>query len=61
MGNPMVFAQAQAVSPSFPPSLGENTVEVLRDLLGLPAGEIAELGRAGVVVAQAAADNGPRR
>jgi CoA:oxalate CoA-transferase len=49
MGNPMVFAQAEAVPASFPPRLGENTDKVLRDLLGLAESEIAELTNSGAV------------
>lgn len=51
MGNPMVFAEANAAQRSFPPMLGENTVEVLRGVLGIGDDEIAEFARAGAVVA----------
>jgi crotonobetainyl-CoA:carnitine CoA-transferase CaiB-like acyl-CoA transferase len=52
MGNPMVFAEAQGVPASFPPLLGENTAEVLRDVLGLNDDDIAAFAHDGVVVAQ---------
>jgi crotonobetainyl-CoA:carnitine CoA-transferase CaiB-like acyl-CoA transferase len=49
MGNPIALADTPATEPRFPPRLGENTAEVLRDVLGLKAGEIDELVRKGVV------------
>jgi CoA:oxalate CoA-transferase len=49
MGNPIALADTPAPAPRFPPRLGENTAEVLRDVLGLKAGEIDELVRKGVV------------
>jgi crotonobetainyl-CoA:carnitine CoA-transferase CaiB-like acyl-CoA transferase len=51
MGNPMVFAEAKAGEKSFPPTLGEDTVDVLRNLLGISEAEIAEFLRSGAVVA----------
>jgi len=45
MGNPMKFADAPAAAARFAPRLGEDTADVLRDLLGLSADEIAELER----------------
>ncbi len=49
MGNPIVLADTPAAAPRFPPRLGENTAEVLRDVLGLKPGEIDALVRKGVV------------
>ena len=49
MGNPIALAGTPAPAPRFPPRLGENTAEVLRDVLGLKAGEIDALVRKGVV------------
>src|SRR6267154_2716329 len=49
MGNPIALAGTPAPAHRFPPRLGENTVEVLRDVLGLKPGEIDELVRKGVV------------
>jgi len=49
MGNPIALAGTPAPAPRFPPRLGENTAEVLRDVLGLKPGEIDALVRKGVV------------
>jgi crotonobetainyl-CoA:carnitine CoA-transferase CaiB-like acyl-CoA transferase len=49
MGNPIAFADTPEVESRFPPRLGEDTAEVLRELLGLAAGEVEELARKGVV------------
>jgi crotonobetainyl-CoA:carnitine CoA-transferase CaiB-like acyl-CoA transferase len=49
MGNPIALADTPAPAHRFPPRLGENSSEVLRDVLGLKAGEIDELVRKGVV------------
>jgi crotonobetainyl-CoA:carnitine CoA-transferase CaiB-like acyl-CoA transferase len=48
-GIPVKFAGTPARVQGPPPRLGEHTDEVLRDVLGLGVGEIAELRRAGVV------------
>ncbi len=49
MGNPIAFADAPAAEARFPPRLGEDTAEVLGELLGLPSSEIDGLMRKGVV------------
>jgi crotonobetainyl-CoA:carnitine CoA-transferase CaiB-like acyl-CoA transferase len=49
MGNPIALAGTPAPAHRFPPRLGENTAEVLRDVLGLKPGEVDELVRKGVV------------
>ena len=49
MGDPIVFADAPAAESRFPPRLGEHTAEVLREVLGLPKGEIEDLVRKSVV------------
>jgi crotonobetainyl-CoA:carnitine CoA-transferase CaiB-like acyl-CoA transferase len=49
MGNPIALAGTPAPAHRFPPRLGENSAEVLRDVLGLKAGEIDALVRKGVV------------
>ncbi len=51
MGNPMVFAEASPAPTAFPPTLGENTIEVVRDVLDMTAEQITELVRAGAIVA----------
>ncbi len=59
MGNPMIFAEAEAAQTCFPPALGENTIEVLRDVLGITDDEIAEFVRAGAVFASETDKQGP--
>ena len=49
MGDPIVFADAPAAEPRFPPRLGEHTAEVLREVLELSAADIDELVRKNVV------------
>jgi crotonobetainyl-CoA:carnitine CoA-transferase CaiB-like acyl-CoA transferase len=49
MGSPMKFADAPAAAMHFAPRLGEDSAEVLRELLGLSADEVAELERKRVV------------
>ncbi len=49
MGNPIALADTPATEHRFPPRLGENTADVLRDVLGLTALEVDELVRKGVV------------
>jgi crotonobetainyl-CoA:carnitine CoA-transferase CaiB-like acyl-CoA transferase len=51
MGNPMVFAEAKAGEKSFPPVLGEDTVDVLRNVLGISEATIGEFLSSGAVVA----------
>jgi crotonobetainyl-CoA:carnitine CoA-transferase CaiB-like acyl-CoA transferase len=51
MGNPVVLADTPPPTPRFPPRLGQDTAEVLRDVLGLDSAEIDELVRKGVVKA----------
>jgi len=49
IGTPFHIAGTTLPMPSMPPKLGQHTEEVLRDLLGLDAGRVEELRRAGVV------------
>jgi crotonobetainyl-CoA:carnitine CoA-transferase CaiB-like acyl-CoA transferase len=49
MGNPIALADAPKAEAGFPPRLGEDTAEVLQELLGLSASEVAELRRSGAV------------
>ena len=49
VGSPFHIGGTTLPSPAPPPGLGQHTDEVLRDLLGLDAGRVAELRRQGVV------------
>jgi crotonobetainyl-CoA:carnitine CoA-transferase CaiB-like acyl-CoA transferase len=49
MGNPIALADAPAAEMRFPPRLGEDTAEVLEELLGLSTSEVEELSRKGAV------------
>jgi crotonobetainyl-CoA:carnitine CoA-transferase CaiB-like acyl-CoA transferase len=49
MGNPIVLADAADAPARFPPRLGEDTAQVLQELLGLSASEIEELRSSGAV------------
>jgi crotonobetainyl-CoA:carnitine CoA-transferase CaiB-like acyl-CoA transferase len=51
MGNPIVLADAAAAEARFAPRLGENTAEVLGELLGVSSAEINNLAAKGVVKA----------
>jgi CoA:oxalate CoA-transferase len=55
MGNPIAMADAPAVAHRFPPRLGEDAAEVLRDLLGISPEQVDELLRKGVVSSPARA------
>jgi crotonobetainyl-CoA:carnitine CoA-transferase CaiB-like acyl-CoA transferase len=47
--NPVTFSRTPVDLRQAPPRLGEHTEEVLRDLLGYSAAEVADLRAAGVV------------
>jgi crotonobetainyl-CoA:carnitine CoA-transferase CaiB-like acyl-CoA transferase len=49
VGTPFHVTGAALPAPSMPPALGQDTEEVLRELLGLDAARVEELRRAGVV------------
>jgi crotonobetainyl-CoA:carnitine CoA-transferase CaiB-like acyl-CoA transferase len=49
VGNPVHLHGAPVADPTMPPRLGEQTVEVLSELLGLDAGAVAALRERGVV------------
>jgi len=49
IGSPFHVTGADLPSPTFPPRLAEHTDAVLRELLGLDAGRVAELRTAGIV------------
>jgi CoA:oxalate CoA-transferase len=48
-GNPVKFAGLSSRQHAYPPRLGADTAAILRELLGLPEGEIADLAKAGVI------------
>jgi 2-methylfumaryl-CoA isomerase len=52
-GSPLDFAGMERLAPRRAPLLGENTDEVLADVLGLSSGEITRLHEAGVVAGPA--------
>ena len=58
MGNPITMADAPVVAHRFPPRLGEDSEKILRDVLGLAAGEVEKLMRSGVVSSPSSADEG---
>jgi CoA:oxalate CoA-transferase len=58
MGNPMKFAATPAAPTRFAPQLGEDTAEVLGEVLGMSAGELAELERKRVVSSPSPAGGG---
>jgi crotonobetainyl-CoA:carnitine CoA-transferase CaiB-like acyl-CoA transferase len=49
IGSPFHLSGAELAPPAFPPRLGENTDEVLKEFLGLDELRLAELRKAGVV------------
>lgn len=49
IGSPFHLTGAELPTPTFPPGLGEHTDQVLTDFLGLDAGRLAELRKAGVI------------
>jgi crotonobetainyl-CoA:carnitine CoA-transferase CaiB-like acyl-CoA transferase len=49
IGPPFHIGGAELPAPIAPPALGQDTDAVLRDLLGLDAGQLAELRRKGIV------------
>jgi len=50
MGNPMLFHEAGKPPSFFPPRLGENTDDILHNILGIDGAKIEALKQAGVVV-----------
>jgi crotonobetainyl-CoA:carnitine CoA-transferase CaiB-like acyl-CoA transferase len=49
MGNPIALADAAAAGTRFPPRLGEHSLAVLGELLGLSSAEVDDLAAKGVV------------
>jgi crotonobetainyl-CoA:carnitine CoA-transferase CaiB-like acyl-CoA transferase len=49
IGNPMKFSEAKRAADTYPPTAGEHTEEVLRDVLNMTAADIAELVKSGAV------------
>ncbi len=58
MGNPIALADAPDAPARFPPRLGEDTDEVLQELLGLSASEVDELKQKGAVASPSPAGGG---
>ncbi len=52
MGNPIKLREDERQEHSYPPALGEDSVEILEEVLGLKASEIGGLIDKGVVLAQ---------
>ena len=52
MGNPIIFTEARAGGRSFPPALGEDTINVLRTILDMPEAEVTDLLKSGAVIAR---------
>ena len=49
MGDPVHFTEGRRKSHDYPPTLGENTEEVLSGLLGLSDDEVGRLVEAGAI------------
>jgi CoA:oxalate CoA-transferase len=49
IGNPIFFKKSSVSETRFPPALGQDSADILRDLLGLSESEIAHAVEAGVV------------
>lgn len=49
VANPLRLSQTPATYRTAPPTLGADTLQVLRDRLGMPEEELARLGAAGVI------------
>ena len=49
VGSPIKYSETSVVDPVAPPLLGEHTDTVLRDLLGMSAGDIARLRDSGTI------------
>lgn len=56
LGSPIKYTGGTA-EPEYPPALGEHTVSILEDLLGLDASTIADLLRDGVIAAPVSASS----
>jgi len=52
LGNPIKYRDAMRTVHSFPPSLGENTVEVLRDVAGLSEAVLEDLIERRVIIGE---------
>ena len=61
MGDPLFMAESRRAHYGYPPEAGENSAEVLAEVLGLSADEIARLADAGVVRVRAATGGSPER
>jgi crotonobetainyl-CoA:carnitine CoA-transferase CaiB-like acyl-CoA transferase len=59
MGDPLFMAESRRAQYGYPPAAGENSTEVLGEVLGLSADEIARLTEAGVVRVRAATGDRP--
>ncbi|MEV1025255.1 CoA transferase [Streptomyces sp. NPDC050264] len=51
VATPIRFGETDGVDPVYPPTLGENTVDILVEELGIPASEIDSLLADGVIAA----------
>ena len=49
IGNPIKFSKTPVTYREPPPYLGQHSEDVLRELLGMDAGQIAALRRSGVI------------
>jgi crotonobetainyl-CoA:carnitine CoA-transferase CaiB-like acyl-CoA transferase len=49
IGNPMKLADAKSREELFPPTLGQDTIRVLRDVLNISENGIADLLKSGAV------------
>lgn len=51
IGNPVLFKEAEKVTTRYPPAAGENSAELLKELLGLTDGEVSAVVKSGAVSA----------
>ena len=53
LGNPMKFSRSSSAPDLYPPALGDDTVQVLRDLLDYTEADIRQMAEAGVIAVRA--------